>query len=93
MSPCDGIPQIVDDGTETSPPSLGLIDVSLKYTNRSVGDEGTNPTPSFIGKNINNMILFRNRLGFLSGENVTFTTSGGFDPSSLVYQCSHKPRY
>ena len=26
------------------------------------------------------MILFRNRLGFLSGENVIFTTSGGFDP-------------
>ena len=58
----------------------GGIDVSLRYTNRVVGDEGTNPTPSFIGNPINNMILFRNRLGFLSGENVIFTTPGGFNP-------------
>ena len=67
--PCDGIPVIATGG-----------DVSLGFSKRTVGDEGTNPTPSFIGNPINNMILFRNRLGFLSNENVIFTTPGGFNP-------------
>ena len=48
------------------------------YADRGVGDETTNPMPSFIGKRINKVIFFRNRLAFLAGENVVLTRPGSF---------------
>lgn len=36
----------------------------------TVGDDDSNPDPSFVGKGINGMFLFKGRLGFLSEENV-----------------------
>ena len=53
---------------------------AMSYSTRDVGDLNTNPTPSFVGSTINQMMLFRNRLTFLSGENVVMTTSGGLRP-------------
>ena len=49
-----------------------------KYTwaDRSVGDDTTNPIPSFNGKTINKVIFFRNRLAFLSGENIITAQPG-----------------
>ena len=49
---------------------------SYRYADRAVGDEKTNPLPSFIDKPINKVIFFRNRLAFLSGENVVLTRPG-----------------
>ena len=46
------------------------------YTQRSVGDTNTNPEPSFIGKKINKVLFFRNRLAFLSDENVILSQPG-----------------
>ena len=46
------------------------------YDIREVGDDKTNPTPSFIGKTINKVLFFRNRLGFLSDENVILSRPG-----------------
>jgi len=43
------------------------------WEDRLVGDEDSNPDPSFVGKKINNMFLFKGRLGLLSGENVILT--------------------
>ena len=60
--------------------TTGGANLALSYSRRTVGDDNTNPTPSFIGNPVNNMVLFRNRLGFLSNENVIFTASGGFRP-------------
>lgn len=37
---------------------------------RSVGDEGSNPDPSFVGERINHVFFHRNRFGVLAGENV-----------------------
>jgi hypothetical protein len=37
---------------------------------REVGDETTNPDPSFVGNTINNLLFYNNRLGILSGENL-----------------------
>ena len=54
--------------------------VAMSYSTRDVGDLGTNPDPSFVGNTINQMLLFRNRIAFLSGENVVMTTSGGLRP-------------
>ena len=46
------------------------------YAERGVGDEVTNPMPSFVGKRINKVVFFRNRLAFLSGENVVLCRPG-----------------
>ena len=46
------------------------------YDSRDVGDDNTNPTPSFIGKTINKVVFFRNRIGFLSDENVILSRPG-----------------
>ena len=46
------------------------------YQDRRVGDDGTNPMPSFVGARINKVLFFRNRLAFLSGENVVTSRPG-----------------
>jgi len=46
------------------------------YGLRDVGDTFTNPMPSFVGKRINKVLFFRNRLAFLSGENVITSRPG-----------------
>ena len=46
------------------------------YQDRTVGDDQTNPFPSFNGARINKVLFFRNRLAFLSGENVTLCRPG-----------------
>jgi len=43
-----------------------------------VGDETTNPEPSFIGNPINKMVFFRNRLALLSDENIVLSRPGKF---------------
>ena len=40
------------------------------YTNRAVGDDNTNPHPSFVGQPIQDVFFYFNRLGFLSQDNV-----------------------
>ena len=46
------------------------------YADREVGDNITNPIPSFVGQKINKVLFFRNRLVFLSGENVITSRPG-----------------
>ena len=46
------------------------------YADREVGDENTNPLPSFHNKRINKVLFFRNRLAFLSEENVILSRAG-----------------
>ena len=46
------------------------------YLDREVGDEITNGDPSFIGKTINKVVFFRNRLAFLSDENIILSRPG-----------------
>ena len=41
-----------------------------------VGDENTNPEPSFIGKPINKMLFFRNRLAMLADEFIVLSRPG-----------------
>ena len=58
-------------------------DGSFKYepvdwTDRLVGDNTTNPIPSFIGAPISNLFFYRNRLGFLSNENVILSKAGDY---------------
>ena len=46
------------------------------YADRAVGDDDTNPLPSFHNKRINKVLFFRNRLAFLAGENVVLSQAG-----------------
>ena len=48
------------------------VDVAT-WTNRLVGDAETNPNPSFVGKTINDIFFFKNRLGLLTDGSVIFS--------------------
>ena len=59
----------------------------LDWSNRNSGDNETNPLPSFVDGTINDVFFFRNRLGFLSGENVIMSRSSryfNFFPPSVA---------
>ena len=45
---------------------------------REVGDERTNPEPSYVDKEINKLFFYRNRLGMLSDENIILSRPGDF---------------
>jgi len=45
---------------------------------RKVGDDKSNPFPSFMDRTIADVFLYRNRLGFLSDENVCLSVSGDY---------------
>ena len=46
------------------------------YAEREIGDDNSNPRPSFVGKRINKVLFFRNRLVFLAGGNVILSRPG-----------------
>ena len=64
------------------------------YEDRRVGDDATNPMPSFVGARINKVLFFRNRLALLSGENVitsrpgTLGTPDFFNETALTVSAS-----
>jgi hypothetical protein len=67
----------------TNYPAFGQIEVGLvyrhpKWEDAIVGDDVTNPEPSFIGQTINKLTFFRNRLAILSDENVILSRPGDF---------------
>jgi len=55
-----------------------------KWTNKICGDSETNKNPSFLNlpsqslKRINDIFFYKNRLGFLSEENIIFSESGEY---------------
>ena len=46
------------------------------WADREIGDNLTNPIPSFVGEKINKTVFHRNRLVFLAGENVITSRPG-----------------
>jgi len=48
------------------------------WTKRSVGDDDSNSMPSFVGFKINDCFFYKNRLGFLSDENVILSESSEY---------------
>lgn len=59
----------------------------LEWKDKRCGDIETNPWPSFVDSTINDVFFFRNRLGFLSGENIIMSrTAKYFDlfPASVA---------
>ena len=50
----------------------------LDWAERSCGDEDSAPMPSFVGRNLNGLFFYRNRLAFLSEDNVVMSETGEF---------------
>lgn len=48
------------------------------WASREVGDDTTNPIPTFVGKRISNMFFYRNRLGFLCEDAVIMSQPGEY---------------
>ena len=50
----------------------------LPWVDRGSGNEDTNPDPSFIGKKINDIFFYRNRLGVISDESIILSATNDF---------------
>ena len=48
------------------------------WKDRVVGDEITNPMPTFVGQTINDIFFFNNRLGLITNENVVLSQPAGY---------------
>ena len=59
-------------------PNGRFICQSIDYIKRDVGDDNTNPVPSFIGSAIQKMLFFRNRLVVLCRNNVITSKTNDF---------------
>lgn len=51
---------------------------TIEWGQREIGDDDSNPLPSFIGTPFNEIFFFRNRLGLLAGENIIMSESGEY---------------
>lgn len=58
------------DGTFTFTPA--------EWAPREVGDDDTNPLPSFVGERLTGLVFHKNRLGFTWGESVVLSRHGEF---------------
>ena len=50
----------------------------VAWGDRIVGDEISAPTPSFIGQGISDIFFYKNRIGFLSDQNVVLSEAGSY---------------
>lgn len=50
----------------------------VNWSDQAVGDTESSPAPSFIGKSINDVFFYRNRLGFLADESIIMSRAGDF---------------
>lgn len=49
---------------------------NMSFEDKLVGDDETNPLPSFVGQTISNIFFYKSRLGFLSNSNVVMSEAG-----------------
>ena len=81
----------VDGDTYT----ISSVDYTLpKWGERTVGDLASAPNPSFIGRKINNVFFFRNRLGYLSCDNVILSSVSeffNFFPETVISVIDSEP--
>lgn len=94
-------PNIIADLNKNTMPWVMIRESNGQFTlrptdwsTRGSGDDDTNPMPSFVGQTINDVFFFRNRLGFLSGENVVMSEAGSyfnFFPRSVAVTADSDP--
>ena len=51
---------------------------TTSWSNRTAGDDDTNPAPTFVGSKINDIFFFKNRLGLLTDSSIVFSESDGY---------------
>jgi len=51
---------------------------AIDWEERKVGDDDSNPMPSFLGRTISDIFFHRNRLGFTSNESIIMSRTGDF---------------
>ena len=61
------------------------------WADRVVGDAVTNEVPSFIGNSIQKVLFYRNRLAFLSGENLILSQPGNLTTPNFWKKTSLTP--
>lgn len=66
---------VVREGT-ASAPTFRVKPAS--WAERTVGDQDTAPAPSIVGRRINDLFFFRNRLGFLASDRVVMSEASGY---------------
>ena len=84
----DGDSYSVTVGSTTANYTLPL------WGERTAGDLESAPDPSFIGRKINNVFFFRNRLGFLAGDNVILSEVSkffNFFPETVISVLDSEP--
>ena len=90
----DGI-AFTSTGTAMSiSPTVAQVGVVPQWGERTVGDLISAPDPSFIGNKINNVFFFRNRLGFLAGDNVILSRVSeffNFFPETVLSVLDNEP--
>ncbi len=70
------MPHTLVPNASSSPTAFTLS--ASTWIEREVGDLTSAANPSFIGKSISNLFFYKNRLGFLSEENVIFSGAGDY---------------
>ena len=65
-------------GTFTVRPLSNEYSDTQYWASREVGDEDSNPAPSFVGQTVKDMFFFMNRLGFLSSDGVVMSQPGDY---------------
>lgn len=67
---------------------------AVQWGERSCGDEDSAPDPSFVGRTISGLFFYRNRLSFLSWENVIMSRAGeffSFFPTTVTTMIDNDP--
>lgn len=70
------MPHVLTPNTSSNPTNFSIAPAT--WNEREVGDLESAADPSFVGKQISNMFFYKNRLGFLSEENVIFSGAGDY---------------
>ena len=90
---------LVSPGLDASTMPHELVNTALNtfdfqeiaYADRLVGDDTTNPQPTFVGSEITNAFFFNNRLGFTAGDNVIFSQAGEYYNFYVISALSTAP--
>ena len=63
--------------SSTKPSHANYVQIG-DWDKRIVGDDDSNEMPSFVGSTLNDCFFYKNRLGFLSDENIIFSESSKY---------------
>lgn len=56
----------------------GIVIETASWEKRKAGDRETNPAPDIVGKQIKDIVFYKNRLGLLTDDGITFSESKRF---------------